>query len=121
MFNAYKNLLIKQEDFLFFAYKDQKMSKLAFNAKDIPGEYQYLFAAAPVLYANAESVAKHTDTVVNMLEPILAAVQTQQEKTLYSNLITLLSMLRRNSLTAMRVAEVGGRKVMADQIEDEKN
>lgn len=121
MIDAYKNVQIVQQDAYFFAYKDGHMQKCLFREDAIPYEFHNLLAAAPVLYAHSDLIASAAAAWISALEPMLVATDVNKDtKQLCSQLITTFSMIKQNSLAAMRVAEVGQRKAI-EQAKASKN
>lgn len=121
MFSQYKNLQIVQRDMYFYAYRDGMFDKVLFKQDAIPTEYHNLVAAAPVMYAHISTVCAAAGAMVAVLESVTEALAEGEEKQLRNNIITLLSQFRRNGLTAMRIAEVGQRKVSNDFQADKNN
>ena len=106
MIEAYKNLFIAQQDMFYFAYKDGKMVKCVFNAKDIPHEFHHLFSASPAMYARFDAMANAAHSLGTLLEPIVNDMP-EGDRQLMTNIVTFINLVKSGSLEMMRLAEVG--------------
>lgn len=118
--NAYKDLIfVDKGDNLTLAFKGADHEW--FEDAALIERYRHLVISAPMMYALLEKVATTAHRTIASIEVLSKVYESDQEKALMQNIITIFAMLKADALLTMRAAEVGPLKAMGDEISSREN